>query len=193
VGVVDFSSELFRVIAGWGVASPAWVQAVAVVLTDALLLAFIPLAVFVWWRVDRRVRAMLAILLSGGSAWVLNGLVKEIIEQPRPCFTMPIPTVEHCSEVGVFSLPSGHSATAAAFAVTTAALWRRAAAVVAVAALLEAFLRVYLGVHYPHDVVLGLLFGTLLGTIAAVAGKPGARRPPAAPADTAAATTSAAS
>lgn len=193
VGVVDYSADLYRIIAGWGDLSPAWVKAGALVVTDVLLLAFIPVAAFVWWRVDRRLRAMLAILLSGGTTWVLNGLVKGIFEQPRPCNVLPVRTVEHCSEVGIWSLPSGHAATAAAFAVTVAVLWRKSIAVVAIAALVEAFLRVFIGVHYPHDVLFGLLFGSLIGLIAALAAKPGARRPPDAPAnadETAAAATS---
>lgn len=180
--VVEYSADLFRIVAGWGVASPAWVQAVALVLTDALLLGFIPVAGYVWWRVDRRARAALAILLSGGAAWVLTDPVKDAVKQLRPCRALPVRTVEHCGEVGVWSLPSGHSATAAAFAVTVAVLWRRAAVVVAVLALLEAFLRVFIGVHYPHDVIAGLLFGALIGLVGAVASKPSDPRPPTAPA-----------
>lgn len=182
--MVEYSADLFVIIAGWGVASPGWLQAVALVLTDALLLGFIPVAGYVWWRVDRRMRAALAILISGGAAWVLTDPVKDAVKQLRPCRALPVRTVEHCGEVGVWSLPSGHSATAAAFAVTVAVLWRCAAVVVAVLALLEAFLRVFIGVHYPHDVIAGLLFGALIGLIAAAASKPGAKRPPAVPADT---------
>ncbi|WP_175547941.1 phosphatase PAP2 family protein [Saccharopolyspora flava] len=176
---MEHSTDWYGIVAGWGVASPGWVQAVALVLTDALLLAFIPVAGIVWWRVDRRARAALAILLSGGAAWVLTDPVKDVVRQLRPCRTLPVRTVEHCSEVGVFSFPSGHSAAAAAFAVTVAVLWRRVAAIVAAVAVLEAFLRVYLGVHYPHDVLAGLLFGAVIGAFAAVAAKPGAKRPPA--------------
>ncbi|MDI2031123.1 phosphatase PAP2 family protein [Saccharopolyspora sp. TS4A08] len=175
---MDYSTDLFLIISGWGAASPGWLQAVALVLTHALLLGFIPVAGYVWWRVDRRARAALAILISGGAAWVLTDPVKDVVRQLRPCRTFPVRTVEHCSEVGVFSFPSGHSATAAAFAVTVAVLWRRAAAIVAVVAVLEAFLRIYLGVHYPHDVLAGLLFGAIIGAIAAVASKPSAKRPP---------------
>ena len=65
------------------------------------------------------------------------------------------------------SFPSGHSASAAAFAVAVGHLlpWTRwplrsAAATVA-------FSRVYTGVHYPGDVVIGAAVGALLGAATA--------------------------
>jgi undecaprenyl-diphosphatase len=65
------------------------------------------------------------------------------------------------------SFPSGHSASAAAFCVAVSAVvpelrWplRGAAAVVA-------FSRVYTGVHYPGDVLVGATVGAGLGRLAA--------------------------
>jgi undecaprenyl-diphosphatase len=60
-----------------------------------------------------------------------------------------------------FSFPSGHTATsfAAAYAVART-LGRRWAWLYAVAALI-AFSRLYLGVHYPADVLGGIILGTL--------------------------------
>lgn len=69
------------------------------------------------------------------------------------------------------SFPSGHSASAAAFAVAVgdmlpALRWplRSAAAVVG-------FSRVYTGVHYPGDVVAGAVTGAVLGRLSARAGR----------------------
>ncbi|WP_010312223.1 phosphatase PAP2 family protein [Saccharopolyspora spinosa] len=77
--------------------------------------------------------------------------------------TIPGGTVENCADVSIWSLPSGHSATAAAVAVALAMLWRRITAIVVLLALLEGFSRIFVGVHYPHDVLAGYLLGAVLG------------------------------
>lgn len=189
-GAMEFSGAVYLVIAGWGAASPAWVQWSALFATDAILVAFAALACFVWWWADRRLRALAAMLLAGGAAWYAADLVKRVFLAERPCRAHVLETVENCADVSVWSFPSGHAATAGAFAVAVAMFWRRLIWPAALLALLEAFLRVFIGVHYPHDVLLGLLFGAGIGLIVAAVGKPSARRPPAARAGDAATTTS---
>jgi undecaprenyl-diphosphatase len=64
------------------------------------------------------------------------------------------------------SFPSGHSATAAAGALTLSAVYPPFAPAFFLAGLLVAFSRIYLGVHYPFDVLAGLTIG--ISTAAAV-------------------------
>ncbi|GAA2336254.1 phosphatase PAP2 family protein [Saccharopolyspora halophila] len=187
---MELSGAVYLVIAGWGAASPEWVQWSALFATDAILVAFAVLACVVWWRVDRRLRALVAMLAAGGAAWYAADLVKRVFLAERPCRAHVVETVENCAEVSVWSFPSGHAATAGAFAVAAAMFWRRLIWPAVLLAVLEAFLRVFIGVHYPHDVLLGLLFGAVIGLIVAAAGRPGARRPPAVRAGDAATTTS---
>jgi membrane-associated phospholipid phosphatase len=63
------------------------------------------------------------------------------------------------------SLPSGHAATSAAGAVVLSALAPRVAPALVLLALGIAFSRVYVGVHYPADVVLGLAIGAASGLL----------------------------
>ena len=89
-------------------------------------------------------------------------LVKLLVARPRP-------PVEHLQAVTSWSFPSGHATQAGAFwfslvfampaAGTSPKLTRVAAGVALLIVLAVAASRVYLGVHYPSDVVAGLLLG----------------------------------
>lgn len=61
------------------------------------------------------------------------------------------------------SFPSGHSASAAAFAVSVGDALPTMRLPLGVAASVVAFSRVYTGVHYPGDVLVGVAVGALLG------------------------------
>jgi undecaprenyl-diphosphatase len=62
------------------------------------------------------------------------------------------------------SFPSGHAATSFACAATLAMFLPRRAAVLYVLAALIAYSRVYVGVHYPLDVLAGAALGLLVAT-----------------------------
>lgn len=63
------------------------------------------------------------------------------------------------------SFPSGHSASAFAFAEGVQTAWPAASVPLFGAATLVAYSRVHTGVHYPGDVLAGSLIGLLLGRI----------------------------
>jgi undecaprenyl-diphosphatase len=105
------------------------------------------------------------------SGWALSGLAKLAVQRPRPHI---IPRLMHGG--GWFSYPSGHSMLAPIIfglgIIVWAAPWpspalRRAAlALAALFALGIGFSRVYLGVHYPSDVLGGLLLGIAWSALA---------------------------
>jgi undecaprenyl-diphosphatase len=69
------------------------------------------------------------------------------------------------------SFPSGHSATAAAGAITLSVLYPLFAPFLVLAALLVVLSRIYLGVHFPFDVLAGAVLGTATSAVVlAVAG-----------------------
>ncbi|MGW5478728.1 phosphatase PAP2 family protein [Streptomyces sp. NPDC004008] len=107
--------------------------------------------------------------LRGAGSLVLasltvNTVVKWSARRPRPLLD-PVPQIRHLMrQPRTTSFPSGHSASAAAFATGVALESTRYGALIAPVAAAVAFSRVYVGVHYPGDV----LAGTVIGVGAAV-------------------------
>ncbi|MCI2421194.1 phosphatase PAP2 family protein [Saccharopolyspora sp. K220] len=170
--VPDISIDWYRAVTGLAHDAPAWVQGLADIATEAVLLVLAALvAVNLWrtWRADRRARVFaFAAPVSTVLAYAMSEFTKILVEQERPCRAVRniAATIAECPEPGDWSLPSNHATIAAAAAVGLAVAWRRLAVVAVVLAVLESFLRVFVGVHYPHDVVAGLLLGAI--TAAAV-------------------------
>lgn len=67
------------------------------------------------------------------------------------------------------SFPSGHSATAAAGAITLSFLYPAFAGPLVLAGFVVVLSRVYLGVHYPFDVAAGVIIGTLAALVGILA------------------------
>lgn len=77
------------------------------------------------------------------------------------------------------SFPSGHAASAFAFATGVASAWPEAAIPLYAVATLVAYSRVHTGVHYPSDVIAGSVVGTALSPLVTTAldRRSGRRRP----------------
>ena len=106
----------------------------------------------------------LLLLISLILGFTVNDLIiKSIVQRVRPfnSFAEILPLVNPPKS---FSFPSGHSASAFACAVSLYYTKRKWFAFGLVIAALIAFSRLYVGVHYPTDV----LCGTLVGTISAI-------------------------
>jgi undecaprenyl-diphosphatase len=99
-----------------------------------------------------------------------SGLLKLWIGRDRPAVATPdpAPIVDLPTTA---SFPSGHATVAFACATAlTLAVPRLALPFYALAALI-AFSRVYVGVHYPGDIVAGALLGLVVGLVVARAGR----------------------
>jgi undecaprenyl-diphosphatase len=142
--------------------SPNWLQATGILFTEAGLLAFAALFAWMLWRARASpVRLAVALLPPAATAiaYVLSEAVKSVIQEDRPC--RGLVTLVDCPPATDWSFPSNHSTIAAAAAVGLALTWRRLAPWVISGALLMGFSRVFVGAHYPHDVLAGLCLGAV--------------------------------
>ncbi len=152
----------------WGVEVVLWLQQFSprldlpfVVLTsfggEPFFLLFIPL---LYWCIDRRTGARLSILFLL-SAYV-NAAAKVLASQPRP-FDFD-PQVRKLVEAGGGGFPSGHTQNSVVFWGYLASQYRRPWLwiVAVVLMVLVPLSRMYLGVHFPTDLLGGYLLGAFL-------------------------------
>jgi undecaprenyl-diphosphatase len=123
------------------------------------------LAGWCWWRLARRsadapaaVAGVLWSCLAAGIALLLNFPVRALVQRPRPFVDhdgLDVLVRGHHTA----SFVSDHVALTAAVAVGLFMVSRKAGAVAIAVALAEGFAQVYLGAHYPTDVVGGFALG----------------------------------
>ncbi len=100
----------------------------------------------------------------GVASAVVNVAVKPLWRRSRPDRVLEeVPVARHVPMPGSTSFPSGHSASAFAFATGVAHVLPGAGVPVRALAGLVAYSRVHTGVHYPGDVIVGSLTGDALG------------------------------
>ncbi|MCC8026876.1 MAG: phosphatase PAP2 family protein [Clostridium sp.] len=108
------------------------------------------------------------LLSMGIGAIIGNVMLKNIAARPRPCWIDPsVPLLIRNPED--FSFPSGHSLASFAGGVSIFLFDKKWGLPAVMLAMLIAFSRMYLFVHFPTDVLAGAVIGTL--TACLVAGK----------------------
>ena len=126
---------------------------------------FLPAIILIFWLIDEKRGFNLGVLIIV-SAWI-NIFLKEVFKQPRP---FHIEASVGLAATSGFGIPSGHAQTSIIFWVSMAAwlsqayaekkqkqlaIWTLAFFIV----LLIGFTRLYLGVHFPTDLLAGWAIG----------------------------------
>ncbi len=135
-----------------------WLNTPVELWTNAGLGVFAILMFAGWWQARRRdTRAMTLALAAPVCvlfAFMVAEVTKKLVAEVRPCYSMPHAYyVDSCPVRSDYAFPSGHETTAAATVAALFLLDRRLSAIAAGFAVLEGFTRVYVGAHYPHDVI----------------------------------------
>ena len=108
---------------------------------------------------------LLCLLFADGLA---DGIVKPLVARPRP---LNDPFIKHTIDIVAgsydrqYSFFSAHAANTFSLAIFFSLLFRRKAITVVLVAwsLLNCWTRLYMGMHYPSDIVVGLLWGFCVG------------------------------
>ncbi|WP_179382143.1 phosphatase PAP2 family protein [Streptomyces sp. SA15] len=166
---MDFEdTELYRDITDAAHDTPTWVQHTVEIWTEAGILLFAVLCGATWWRARRETTRVFAIAvlapLATAVAYVCSEVLKSGFTEERPCRAVAgaAPSIAACPPPGDWSFPSNHATIAGAAAVALALVRRAVIRLTASLALLMAFSRVFVGVHYPHDVAAGLALGAVV-------------------------------
>jgi undecaprenyl-diphosphatase len=151
---------------------PHWLEVALLDVTTlggATIIGLVVCAVVGFLCLQTRFRTAMVVAAAAASGEVLNHLLKQLFLRPRPS------VVPHLRDVGSPSFPSGHAMESAIVYLTLGVMLMRVAnrrvtklyclGIAVVLTVLVGISRIYLGVHYPTDVLAGWIFGFLWASI----------------------------
>ena len=132
-----------------------------------------PAPTLVKWlqRVPACVVMIVVIALAVGAAdFIASGILKDLVARPRPTRVPELEGVLHLvngSRSGQYGFVSSHAANTMACALLFSLIWRNKIATCGLMLWVAAncYSRMYLGVHYPTDILGGLMVGTLTALV----------------------------
>lgn len=157
---------------------PEWLEVIVRDLTalgGVVTLGLLTLAVCGYFWLQHKPRMALFVLLSIAGGSLFNSVLKEFFERPRPDL------VPHSTAAAMSSFPSGHAMMSAVAYLTLGALLAHASGKVSIKiyilgwslllTILVGVSRVYLGVHWPTDIIAGWVAGGVWALLSLLASR----------------------
>ena len=109
-------------------------------------------------------------LAVGAADFIASGILKDWVARPRPSRVPELEGVLHLVngyKSGQYGFVSSHAANTMAVALLFSLIWRNKIATVGLMLWVAAncYSRMYLGVHYPTDILGGLIVGSLVAVV----------------------------
>ena len=156
-GLIQIGVQWIIAIQGWGTWLEMPMKFFSFIGSENFFLLILPL---IYWCIDARLGLRLGFILI--SSVYTRGFLKFLFAGPRP-YWVSDRIIAYAAEP-TFGVPSGHAQIAVdVWGILAAAIRKKWAWVVAVGLIFFIGVsRLYLGVHFPHDVVVGWLLGAAL-------------------------------
>lgn len=168
--LVELDREIFLFLNNLG--NPAWDDFWNFITNKFASIPFYVLLVFFLYRALGLKKTLVCLVLIAAvitSTDQLSNLFKHFFERPRPCRQEGVMeyarfVAVRCGRYGYFS---AHAASSAALVVFLGMIlkeyWKHIFPVLIVWGLLVSYSRIYIGVHYPGDVLTGWILGIVIG------------------------------
>ncbi len=160
LGMVDIS--VFRFI-NKAMANPVFDKLMPILtrLGTGEIILYVAIIIIIFARRERKFSGVLLLAGLTVTYYVVDNM-KNAFAVPRPFISLADVRMLVTKASG-YSFPSGHSVTAFMAAAIASRCFRSGAAIWMALAVIVAFSRVYIGVHYPSDVIFGALIGLIIG------------------------------
>ncbi|WP_327068289.1 phosphatase PAP2 family protein [Kitasatospora sp. NBC_01302] len=166
--------ELLYTVNGWARDAPGWLDGLVSWIGEyGILLGLFALCAVGWLQARHRPDAPVAVAgvlwvpLAVVAAELANLPIAAIVNRPRPFVDHPGLDVLVAGKAGTHSFVSDHATMSMTVAVALFLVNRRLGAIAGALALLQGFCRLYMGVHYPTDVLGGYALATAVALLLA--------------------------
>jgi len=148
-----------------------WDKAVTIFTSIEIWIPFYILIIYFIIKTYQRnsIYILLLIALSIVVSDQFSGLIKNLVERPRPTHDPVLGNIIHnvYNRGGAFGFFSAHAANTFTLAIISAKLFKNQAftIMIFVWAILVSYTRIYIGLHYPGDILTGWIWGFLTGFV----------------------------
>lgn len=121
------------------------------------------IGLLVWGGRKGRIAVIVIVVAVGLSDFISGKILKDLIGRLRPCNVLEnVNLLVYC---GKYSFPSSHASNIIALAISGSYYFRKALIPLFTLAAVIGYSRIYVGVHYPLDILGGFVLGGIIASL----------------------------